>query len=87
VERYYRKVRFLSTIELVNAFELEKLKCKAGRIAESLNELDLVIFQNSDVAVQRVELDDALPHHEQILRPNQRGHHHKSQLQGMGHGL
>jgi hypothetical protein len=31
-----RKVRFFSTIELVNALELEKAKGKAGHLAESL---------------------------------------------------
>ncbi len=34
-----RKVRFFSTIELVNALEQEKAKGKAGQIAESLTRL------------------------------------------------
>ena len=41
VEHHRRKVRFFSTIELVNALEQEKAKGKAGQIAESLTRLDL----------------------------------------------
>jgi hypothetical protein len=37
VEHHRRKVRFFSTIELVNALEQEKTKGKAGQIAEGLN--------------------------------------------------
>jgi DNA replication protein DnaC len=44
VEHYRRKVRFFSTIELVNALEQEKTIGKAGKIAESLTKLDLVIL-------------------------------------------
>jgi len=43
-EHHHRKVRFFSTIELVNALEQEKTKGKAGQIAESLTRLDLVIL-------------------------------------------
>jgi len=41
IEHHRRKVRFVSTIELVNALEQEKAKGKAGQIAESLTRLDL----------------------------------------------
>ncbi len=34
IEHHRRKIRFFSTIELVNALELEKAKGKAGQIAE-----------------------------------------------------
>ena len=44
IEHHHRKVRFFSTIELVNALEQEKTKGKAGQIAESLTRLDLVIL-------------------------------------------
>ena len=37
IEHQRRKVRFFSTIELVNALEQEKAKGKAGQIAESLH--------------------------------------------------
>ena len=44
VEQHRRRVRFFSTIELVNALEQEKTRGKAGQIAESLSRLDLVIL-------------------------------------------
>ena len=44
VEHHRRKVRFFSTIELVNALEQEKVKGKAGQIAEAMTKLDLVIL-------------------------------------------
>ena len=44
IEHHRRKIRFFSTIELVNALEQEKTKGKAGQIAESLTRLDLVIL-------------------------------------------
>ena len=44
IEHHRRKVRFFSTIELVNALEQEKTKGRAGQIAESLTRLDLVIL-------------------------------------------
>jgi hypothetical protein len=44
IEHHRRKVRFFSTIELVNALEQEKARGKAGKIAEGLMRLDLVIL-------------------------------------------
>ena len=44
IEHHRRKVRFFSTIELVNTLEQEKAKGKAGQLAESLTRLDLVIL-------------------------------------------
>ena len=44
IEQHRRRVRFFSTIELVNALEQEKTRGKAGQIAESLSRLDLVIL-------------------------------------------
>ncbi len=44
IEDHRRKVRFFSTIELVNALEQEKTKGKTGQIAESLTKLDLVVL-------------------------------------------
>jgi DNA replication protein DnaC len=37
-------VRFYSTVDLVNALEQEKAQGKAGRIANSLLRMDLVIL-------------------------------------------
>jgi len=45
IEHHRRKVRFFSTIELVNALEQEKTRGKAGRIAETLVRLDLLILE------------------------------------------
>lgn len=44
IEHHRRKVRFYSTVELVNALEQEKAMGKAGRIAERLTKIDLVIL-------------------------------------------
>ncbi|RCW78169.1 IS21-like element helper ATPase IstB [Paracoccus lutimaris] len=44
IEHHRKKVRFFSTVELVNALEQEKLQGKAGKIADSLVRLDLVIL-------------------------------------------
>ena len=44
VEHHRKKVRFFSTVELVNTLEQEKAKGKAGQIAESLIRTDLVIL-------------------------------------------
>jgi len=39
------KVRFYSTVELVNALEQEKALGKAGKLAERLTKIDLVILE------------------------------------------
>jgi len=44
VEHHRKKVRFFSTVELVNTLEQEKAKGKAGQLAESLTRTDLVIL-------------------------------------------
>ena len=44
VTRHGKRVRFYSTVDLVNALEQEKAQGKAGRIASSLLRLDLVIL-------------------------------------------
>jgi DNA replication protein DnaC len=44
VEHCHKRVRFFSTVELVNALEQEKAQGKAGQIAERLVRLDLVIL-------------------------------------------
>ena len=44
VTRHSKKVRFYSTVELVNALEQEKAQGKSGQIAERLIRLDLVIL-------------------------------------------
>ena len=44
IVHHHRRVRFLSTIELVNALEQEKLNGKQGRLANRLVHADLVIL-------------------------------------------
>jgi DNA replication protein DnaC len=44
VEHHRKKVRFFSTVDLVNALEQEKAMNKAGQLAERLLRLDLIIL-------------------------------------------
>jgi DNA replication protein DnaC len=44
ITRHGKRVRFYSTVDLVNALEQEKASGKAGRIAASLLRMDLVIL-------------------------------------------
>jgi DNA replication protein DnaC len=44
ITRHGRRVRFYSTVDLVNALEQEKAQGKAGRIATSLLRMDLIIL-------------------------------------------
>jgi DNA replication protein DnaC len=41
---HHRRVRFLSTVELVNALEQEKANGRAGRLANRMSHVDLVIL-------------------------------------------
>jgi len=44
VIHHHRRVRFLSTVELVNALEQDKMNGKAGRLANRMAHADLVIL-------------------------------------------
>ena len=44
IEHHHRRVRFFSTVELVNALELEKTTSKAGQIAHRLMYADMVVL-------------------------------------------
>jgi DNA replication protein DnaC len=44
VVHHHRRVRFLSTVELVNALEQDKMNGKAGRLANRMAHADLVIL-------------------------------------------
>lgn len=44
IQRHSKRVRFFSTVELVNALELEKAQGKAGQIAHRLMYTDLVVL-------------------------------------------
>ena len=50
VEHHRKKVRFFSTVDLVNALEQEKTLNKAGQLAERLLRLDLVILDEANIA-------------------------------------
>jgi DNA replication protein DnaC len=95
IEHYRRRVRFFSTVELVNALEQEKSLGKTGQIANRLIHSDLVILDGKPdqksikdrfpgerlPAVQRVRWRTPVPPAEQTLRAYQRRHHNQSQLQ------
>jgi hypothetical protein len=85
VEHHRKKVRFFSTVDLVNALEQEKVMNKAGQLAERLLRLDLVILDELGLsAVQPVGRGIAVPPAEQTLRAHQRRHHDQPELLGMG---
>ena len=44
ISHWGKRVRFFSTVDLVNALEQEKVACKAGRIALAMMRMDLVIL-------------------------------------------
>ena len=44
IQHHHKRVRFLSTIELVNTLEKEKLEGKQGRLANRLTYTDLIIL-------------------------------------------
>ena len=44
IQRHHRRVWFLSTVELVNALEQEKIQDKQGQIAYRLTHVDLVVL-------------------------------------------
>ena len=60
IEHHRRKVRFFSTIELVNALEQEKAKGKAGQIAEGMTRLDLVILPSHGLQANHCRATDEL---------------------------
>jgi len=44
IQHHSKRVRFYSTVELVNTLEREKVASKQGRLALSLMQMDLVIL-------------------------------------------
>src|SRR6201989_3447679 len=85
IEHHRKRVRFFSTVELVNALEQEKLQGKPGQIAARLTHSDLVILDELGyLPFQRLRRGVALPSAEQALRARQRHHHDQSQLRRVG---
>ncbi len=84
IGRHGKRVRFFSTIELVNALELEKAAGKQGQIAHRLMYVDLVILDELGYlpfsqAGGALLLSSAV----ETLRAHQRGDHYQPQLCGM----
>ena len=85
VEHHRKKVRFFSTVDLVNALEQEKAMNKAGQLAERLLRLDLVILDELGyLPFSPSGGGAAVPSAQQTLRTHQRRYHHQPQLQRMG---
>jgi len=82
VTRHGRRVRFFSTVDLVNALEREKTAGKAGRLALLLGNVDLVILDELGYlsALQSIRRGLALPSALETLRAYQRHDHDQSCL-------
>lgn len=87
IEHHGRKARFFSTIELVSSLEQEKARGRAGILAETLIQPDLVILDELGYLPISIEALSSPIRVEQALRTHQRHHHHQSQLQQTGHGF
>jgi DNA replication protein DnaC len=84
----HRRVRFFSTVDLVNALEQEKLAGRQGQIAHRLVHADLVILDELGLsAVQPERRGLAVSSDEQALREDQPDHHDQSEFLGMGEHL
>ena len=75
ITRHGKRVRFYSTVDLVNALEQEKAQGKAGRIALSLLRMDLVILDELGYLVQPGRWGAAVPPAVQAVRAHQRDDH------------
>jgi len=87
VEHHRKRVRFFSTVELVNTLEQEKAQGKAGQIANRLAHSDLVILDELGYLPFSAAGGALLFHLLSTLYERQRRHHHQPQLQRMGDRL
>ena len=83
ITRHGKRVRFYSTVDLVNLLEREKHDGKAGRIAQALLRMDLVILDELLSAVQPGWRCVAVSPAVQAVRTHQRGDHHQPELRRM----
>jgi len=98
IEHHRKRVRFFSTVELVNALEQEKAQGKAGKIAEMLVKTDLLLLDelgylpfSTSGGAMLFHLLSKLYERTSVILPGdcctiacQATHHHKSELQRMG---
>lgn len=79
-----KRVRFYSTVDLVNLLEREKREGKAGRIALSLMRMDLVILDELGyLPFSQAGGGAAVPPAVKAIRAHQCHHHDQPQLLGM----
>ncbi len=84
ITRQGKRVRFYSTVDLVNALEQEKAQGKAGRIATSLLRMDLVILDELGyLPFSQAGGALAVPPAVQTLRAHQRTDHDQPGLRRM----
>ena len=77
IRAHGKRVRFFSTVELVNMLESEKALGKAGQLAHRLMYVDLVILDEMGPALQSGWWRLAVPPAVQAVRAHQRGRHHQ----------
>ncbi len=88
IQHHQLRVRFISTLELVNALELEKRKDQTGRIASRLSGVDVVILDELGY-VPFSQHGGALLFHllAKLYVKNQCHHHNKPKLQRMAQSV
>ena len=84
VAHLHRRVRFFSTLELVNALEQEKAAGKQGALATRLATLDLVILDELGYLPLTGRRRLAVPPDRQAVRTRQPCDHHQPQLRRVG---
>ena len=87
IEHHHKRVRFFSTVELVNALEQEKAQGRPGHRQSPGAFRSRHPGRTGLSAVQCLRRCTALPSAEQALRAHQRHHHHQLELQRMGQRL
>ena len=83
IQNHSKRVRFYSTVELVNTLEQEKAAGKQGRLALSLMQVDLVIGRVGIFTLFTGRRCIAVPFTIKALRANQRYYHNQLNVLGM----